>query len=34
MTLTPLTAISPVDGRYRRATEPLADYFNKAFRES
>jgi adenylosuccinate lyase len=29
MTLTPLTAISPVDGRYRRATEPLADYFSE-----
>ena len=29
MTLTPLTAISPVDGRYRRTTEPLADYFGE-----
>jgi len=29
MTLTPLTAISPVDGRYRRATESLADYFSE-----
>jgi len=29
MTLTPLTAISPVDGRYRRTTEPLADYFSE-----
>jgi len=29
MTLTPLTAISPVDGRYRRAVEPLADYFSE-----
>lgn len=29
MELTPLTAISPVDGRYRRATEPLADYFSE-----
>jgi len=29
MTLTSLTAISPVDGRYRRATEPLADYFSE-----
>jgi adenylosuccinate lyase len=29
MTLTPLTAISPVDGRYRRATEPLAEYFSE-----
>jgi adenylosuccinate lyase len=30
MTLNPLTAISPVDGRYRRAAEPLADYFSEA----
>ena len=30
MTLTPLTAISPVDGRYRRAAEPLADYFSES----
>ena len=30
MTLTPLTAISPVDGRYRRAVEPLADYFSES----
>jgi len=29
MTLTPLTAVSPVDGRYRRAVEPLADYFSE-----
>jgi len=30
MTLSPLTAISPVDGRYRRAVEPLAAYFSEA----
>jgi adenylosuccinate lyase len=29
MTLTPLEAISPVDGRYRRTTGPLADYFSE-----
>jgi adenylosuccinate lyase len=29
MELTPLTAISPVDGRYRRATESLAPYFSE-----
>ena len=29
MTLTPLTAISTIDGRYRRTTEPLADYFSE-----
>ena len=29
MTLTPLNAISPVDGRYRRVTAPLADYFSE-----
>jgi adenylosuccinate lyase len=29
MTLSPLTAISPVDGRYRRATEALADFFSE-----
>jgi adenylosuccinate lyase len=29
MPLTPLTAISPVDGRYRRATAALADYFSE-----
>lgn len=29
MELTPLTAISPVDGRYRQATEPLAPYFSE-----
>ncbi len=27
--MTPLTAISPVDGRYRRTTERLADYFSE-----
>ena len=27
--MTPLTAISPVDGRYRRVTESLADYFSE-----
>jgi adenylosuccinate lyase len=29
MLLTPLTAISPVDGRYRRATAALSDYFSE-----
>ena len=29
MTLTALTAISPVDGRYRRTTAPLAIYFSE-----
>jgi adenylosuccinate lyase len=29
MPLTPLSAISPVDGRYRRATEPLAAYLSE-----
>jgi len=29
MTLSPLTAISPVDGRYHRATQQLADYFSE-----
>ena len=29
MTLNPLTAISPVDGRYRKATEALADFFSE-----
>jgi adenylosuccinate lyase len=29
MTLTALEAISPVDGRYRRATAPLAGYFSE-----
>ena len=29
MTLDLLTAISPVDGRYRGKTEPLADYFSE-----
>ena len=27
--LTPLTAISPIDGRYRNKTEKLADYFSE-----
>ena len=27
--LTSLTAISPVDGRYRRVAEPLAEYFSE-----
>ncbi len=30
MTLTPLTAISPVDGRYRSKTDKLGDYFSEA----
>jgi adenylosuccinate lyase len=30
MSLTPLEAISPVDGRYRRTAAPLADYFSEA----
>ncbi len=30
MTLTALTAISPVDGRYRSKTEKLGDYFSEA----
>jgi adenylosuccinate lyase len=30
MEFSPLNAISPVDGRYRRATEKLADYFSEA----
>jgi len=30
MTMTPLTAVSPVDGRYRRATRALADYFSES----
>jgi len=30
MTITPLTAITPVDGRYRRATQALADYFSES----
>ena len=30
MTLTPLTAQSPVDGRYRRTTAALADYFSES----
>ena len=29
MELTTLTAISPVDGRYRSKTAPLADYFSE-----
>jgi adenylosuccinate lyase len=29
MSLTPLTAVSPVDGRYHRATAALADYFSE-----
>ncbi|BBO83722.1 adenylosuccinate lyase [Desulfosarcina ovata subsp. sediminis] len=29
MTLSPLTAISPVDGRYHRATAALSDYFSE-----
>jgi adenylosuccinate lyase len=30
MPLSPLTAISPVDGRYRRAVETLAQYFSES----
>ncbi|MBD0288647.1 MAG: adenylosuccinate lyase [Flavisolibacter sp.] len=29
MELTPLTALSPIDGRYRNAVEHLADYFSE-----
>jgi adenylosuccinate lyase len=29
MPLSPLTAISPIDGRYRKITEPLADFFSE-----
>jgi adenylosuccinate lyase len=29
MTLTTLTAVSPIDGRYRKTTEALADYFSE-----
>ena len=29
MTLEALTAISPIDGRYRGKTETLADYFSE-----
>jgi len=29
MKLSPLTAISPIDGRYRNAVEALADYFSE-----
>ncbi|WP_026898124.1 adenylosuccinate lyase [Daejeonella oryzae] len=30
MTLTPLTAISPIDGRYRKTTDQLANYFSES----
>ena len=30
MELSALTAISPLDGRYRRVTKPLAEYFSEA----
>jgi adenylosuccinate lyase len=30
MTMTPLETISPVDGRYRRTTAPLSDYFSES----
>lgn len=30
MELSPLTAISPVDGRYRKTTDKLGDYFSEA----
>jgi len=30
MEFTSLEAISPVDGRYRRATQKLADYFSES----
>ncbi|MFH0725392.1 MAG: adenylosuccinate lyase [Pseudomonadota bacterium] len=30
MPLSPLTAVSPVDGRYRRTTEPLGAYFSES----
>ena len=29
MSLSPLEAVSPIDGRYRRASAPLADYFSE-----
>lgn len=29
MQLSPLTAVSPIDGRYRKSTEPLARYFSE-----
>ena len=29
MSLTPLNAISPIDGRYRKATKPLAEFFSE-----
>ena len=30
MTLTPLTAVSPIDGRYHSKTAPLSEYFSEA----
>ncbi|MDY0325388.1 MAG: adenylosuccinate lyase [Candidatus Cloacimonadaceae bacterium] len=30
MTLSPLTAVSPVDGRYQRTTAPLGNYFSES----
>ena len=30
MNLSPLQAISPVDGRYRKTTAKLADYFSES----
>lgn len=30
MTLSPLTAVSPVDGRYQRITAPLGNYFSES----
>ncbi|MFM7823578.1 MAG: adenylosuccinate lyase, partial [Bacteroidota bacterium] len=30
MSLTPLDAISPIDGRYRKVCEPLAGYFSES----
>ena len=29
MTLSPLTAISPIDGRYRKTTHELASFFSE-----
>ena len=29
MSLTTLNAISPIDGRYRKATKPLAEFFSE-----
>ena len=29
MTLNPLNAVSPIDGRYRRVTENLGNYFSE-----